>query len=158
MDRPAVCIEIWTASTTEFLASSSLYRLMSNRAKSILNANPSIGIMFITKMDKSIVSLNKVITPNAETTVTIPIASGIKAATTLPNARSNTTIAIGKPIASALAKSFWLALLISLLIAAPPPVKRTPFSPSIDRGCHQLHLSCGIRVEVKHGICYMIFI
>ena len=93
---------------------------MNNKAKSILRASPSIGIIFNIKIDKSTFPPRIVKSPNEDTTVTIPIMSGTNEAKTVPKAKSKTIIAIGNPIASAVIKSRWLAALISLEIAEAP--------------------------------------
>ena len=58
---------------------------------------------------------------------------GSREATIVPNAKSKTTSAMGRPIVSACAKSFWLALLISFEITGSPVISMPLFLPRIVR-------------------------
>ena len=73
-------------------------------------------------MDRFTLPLSNVIIPKAVTTVTTPMIIGKIEAITVPKANNRTIMAIGNPMASADAKSFWLAVLMSAEITGPPVI------------------------------------
>ena len=104
-DRPAVWIVVAVASSTSLFNRSSRYRLMNSNEKSMLNASPSIGTMFKTKIARSICPPIRDNTPKVVAIVVTPTIKGTIDAMIVPNANSKTMIAIGKPIASAFIRS-----------------------------------------------------